>query len=155
MKKLLLIFSFVSFYFLNSAQTTLYQNLKALIAEKRPDISTENRLIAFNVWSIDNPESREANKAFEKVYGVYENARLKGGSKGIIVIAVNKDNLSAEAVVTIAKDDVVKTISVKLSEIAGIDPDTANSIFDSNGNEVYKNLNSQAVNSSIAHLITR
>ena len=155
MKKLLFTLSFAAIGLLSSAQVSLYQNAKKLLSETHPEISTENRLIAINVWSETNTESREANKGFEKTYSVYERARLKGGSKGIIVIAVNKDELTPTAVITFTKDGISKLISVKLSDLEGIDANTTNVVFDSNGNEVYKNLSAPNIYSSINHLITR
>jgi len=155
MKKLLLSFSFAALTLAGTAQTSLYQNVKKLISEIHPEISTENKLIAFNVWSIEDPDSREANKSFEKAYTVYEHARLKGGSKGIIVIAVNKNNLTSEAVITFAKDGIIRMIPVKWTELEGIGQGLNNCVFDSSGNEVYKNLSAQNVFSSINHLITR
>jgi len=155
MKKLLLSLSFVSFIISGNAQNTTCQNLRKLINERHPEISMENKLIAFNVWSQENIESREANKAFEKTYSVYEHARLKGGSKGMVVVAVNKENLSGEAVITFTKDGISKMISLKLSDLEGLESGTFNGVYDSNGNEIYKNLSSQAIFGSINHLITR
>ena len=155
MKKLLLSFIFIFPGLFSNAQTNLYQNIKKLLTETHPEIITENRLIAFNTWSLDNAESRECNKSFEKTYGVYEHAHLKGGSKGIIVVAFNKDNLSSDAVITFTKDGITKIISYKFVDLESLDSNIQNAVFDSNGNEIYRNLSAQNVYNSINHLITR
>ena len=89
---------------------------------------------------MENQESREANKSFEKTYSVYEYAHLKGGSKGLIVISFNKENLSSTAVITYNKDGISKIIPFKLSDLESLDESTSNLVFDSAGNEIYKNL---------------
>lgn len=155
MKKIFLTLSLSALGLFANAQSNLYQNIKKIITESDPGINMENRLIAFNVWSINDAESREANKAFEKAYTVYEYALLKGGRKGIIVIAVNKENLSSEAVIMLTKDGIKKMIPVKLSDLEGLESSNSNSVFDSNGNEIYKNLSALVIFSSINHLITR
>ena len=154
-KKLLLTLSLITFGLFAQSQTNLFSNVKRIIAESHPEINLDNKLIALNVWSVDNSESREANKSFEKAYNIYEVAILKGGRKGIVVLAVSKDELSSEAVITLKKDGVTKMISVKLNELEGLDAGTSNIIFDGEGHEVYKNLSSPNVFSSIQHLITR
>jgi len=155
MKKILLTFSFIAFGLFSQAQNDLFKTLKQIIIEIHPEIGLENKLIALNVWSVDDMDSRETNKSFEKAYGVYEHAVLKGGRKGIIVLAVNKNELSSEAVIMLTKDGITKMISVKLSEIAGLDGNITNIIYDSEGHEIYKNLSAPNVFSSINHLITR
>ncbi|PBQ34396.1 hypothetical protein CNR22_22330 [Sphingobacteriaceae bacterium] len=155
MKKILLTFCLITVGLFAQAQTNLFSNLKRIISETAPEINIDNKLIAMNVWSLDNMESREANKSFEKAYGVYEVAILKGGRKGLIVLAINKDELTSEAVITLKKDGVTKMISVKLSELPGLDANTSNLVFDKDGNEIYRNLSSPNVFSSINHLITR
>jgi hypothetical protein len=141
---------------LYTAQTDLYTTLKKTIEFSGPEINMDNKLIAFNVWSTDDEQSRETNKNFEKAYTVYEHARLKGGRRGILVVLVNKDNLSGTAVITLHKDGVTKCISVKAEDIPEISA-TANKnmVFDSSGNEVYANLPAASVFSKIQQLITR
>lgn len=136
-------------------QTAAYLKIKKLVMETHPEISTDNRLIAFNIWSMEDAESREANKGFEKAYYTYEYARLKGGSRGIIVISVSREELSPEAVITLSKDGISKLLRLKLSDIEGLEPGVFNAVYDSNGNEVYRNLGAASVYSSVNHLITR
>ncbi|WP_317897390.1 hypothetical protein [Aurantibacillus circumpalustris] len=155
MKIFFITVSFAVATFSASAQNNLYQNIKKLINETHSEISTENKLIAFNIWSLDNLESRETNKQFEKAYSVYESSFLKGGRNGLIVVSINKNNLSSPALVTYAKDGITKTIPFKLSDFEDLDTSITNAVFDSNGGGVYQNLSSQNVLGSIHHLITR
>jgi hypothetical protein len=155
MKKVLFTAALLAFSLIYNAQSDVYLNLKKLIRETHPELNTDNKLIAFNVWSVDDAKSREANKSFEKVIQVYQNARLKGGLKGIIVVAINKDELSSSANIAFSKDGIAQSISVKLSDLELIQPGNLNSVFDSNGTEVYKNLDPSEVYSSVNKLVTR
>lgn len=139
--------------FLN-AQTGLHAKIKLLLLRQYPELSADNKLIAINVWQNDDAESRETAKAFEKVYSVYQSARLKGGLKGIIVIGISRDNLSPDAVITLRKDGVTTTLAMK-AEDAKETEGIKNIVFDVYGNEVYKDLPSGAVFSSVQKLITR
>jgi hypothetical protein len=156
MKKSLLTLSLSLFGLCFSAQTELYQKIKKVIIETHPEIITDNRLIALNVWNVSDLDSREANKNFDKAYKVYEYAKLKGGVKGMIAVAVNTDNLSNVATIAFTKDSVTKLISLKAedlnaSEIQGI----KNIVFDSSGEIVYKDLPPKKISEMINQLITR
>lgn len=156
MKKIVFTLSISALSFLCGAQTNLYQSLKKVIQVSHPEINMNDKLLAFNVWSVNDQESREANKSFEKAFSVYENAKLKGGLKGIVVLAINKDNLTSSAAIVFTKDGNSKIISVKLEDVVGMDASAPlNAVYDSNGNEVYKNLNTAVIYSSINRLITR
>lgn len=156
MNKLVIALAAVLCTAIYSAQTDAYVKLKKAIELAHPEISTENRLIAYNMWSVSDAESRDANKSFEKVYRTYEYARLSGGRRGIVVLVVNKDNLTGTAVITLHKDGVDKCLSVKAEDLPEISAGAAtNMVFDSNGNEVYRDLPAASVFSSIQKLITR
>ena len=142
--------------FLVNAQTDLYIKIRQLIHDAQPEIITDNKLIAFNSWSSDNTESREANKGFEKVYKIYEYARLKGGLKGVVVITVNRDPLSSMAAITLKKDGIVKLVSVNAADIKDLPLATGkNIVFDSDGKEVYRDLEPSKIFTSFNQLITR
>ena len=155
MKFIFTVVSFAILTFSGNAQSSSYLNIKKIITETHPEINTENKLIAFNVWSISNQESREANKQFEKVYSVYESALLTGGSKGVIVISINTDNLSSNALIVYTKDGLSKLLPFKWSDFENLDSTTSNAVFDSSGKEVYKNLSTQSVFNSFHQLVTR
>jgi hypothetical protein len=156
MNRLVIAFAAVFYAAFFSAQTDAYVKLKKAIELSHPEISTENKLIAFNIWSLADPESREVNKSFEKVYHTYQYAKLKGGRQGIVVVVISKDNLSGTAVITLHKDGVDKSVSVKAEDLPEISDGAAtNMVFDSNGNEVYRNLPAAQVFSEIQQLITR
>lgn len=156
MKKLFLIIStFFLSTFLN-AQSDLYVKIKKVLQQTHPELVTDNKLIAINIWSVEDANSRETNKSFEKTYTVYEFARLKGGLRGIVFVALNLDNLSSTATITLSKDGVIKSISLKAEDVEGLNSyEIENIVFDSTGNFVYKNLPPSTVFSSIQSLITR
>lgn len=137
-----------------SGQNGLCARLRLLIQQTHPEISIENKLIAVYVWEIGDDESRKTGQSFEKAFEVYRAAKLKGGSKGLIVVGVNRDNLTSQANITLQKDGVVRTIAVKQQEVPeaqGI----RNMVFDAWGNEVYSDLGPEEPYKSIQKLITR
>lgn len=136
------------------AQTGLYAKLRLLIQQKAPEMLLDNKLIAVHVWSCDNADSRIAGQSFEKAFEVYRAAKLKGGSKGLVVVGVSADNLNPEATIVLQKDGITRTIAVKSNELvdmAGI----RNMVFDAYGNEVYRDLEPSQPYASIQKLITR
>jgi hypothetical protein len=156
MKKLLLICSaFFLSTFLN-AQSDLYVKIKKALQQTHPELVTDNKLLAINIWSVEDINGRETNKSFEKAYHVYEFARLKGGLRGLVFVTLNVDNLSSTATITLSKDGVIKSISLKAEDVEGLNSyGIENVVFDSTGNSVYKNLSASTVFSSIQSLITR
>ena len=142
--------------FLLSAQSNLNFEVKNLIFSQYPNTNIENTLLAINFWSVSDSKSRDLNKAFEKVANTYEFAHLKGGSKGIVVLLINKDNLSSLANISLSKDGIKKSINLKLSDLKQHNSDLpSNIIFDSNGKIIYDNLEAINVFEKINQLITR
>ena len=142
--------------FLLSAQSNLNFEVKNLIYSNYPNTNIENTLLAINFWSVSDSKSRDLNKAFEKVANTYEFAHLKGGLKGIVVLLVNKDNLSSLANISLSKDGIKKAINLKLSDLKQHNSDLpSNIIFDSNGKIIYDNLEAINVYEKINQLITR
>ena len=142
--------------FLLSAQSNLNFEVKNLIYSNYPNTNIENTLLAINFWSVSDSKSRDLNKAFEKVANTYEFAHLKGGLKGIVVLLVNKDNLSSLANISLSKDGIKKSINLKLADLKQHNSDLpSNIIFDSNGKIIYNNLDAINVFEKINQLITR
>ena len=142
--------------FLLSAQSNLNFEVKNLIYSNYPNTNIENTLLAINFWSVSDSKSRDLNKAFEKVANTYEFAHLKGGLKGIVVLLVNKDNLSSLANISLSKDGIKKSINLKLSDLKQHNSDLpSNIIFDSNGKIIYDNLEAINVFEKINQLISR
>ena len=142
--------------FLLSAQSNLNFEVKNLIYSNYPNTNIENTLLAINFWSVSDSKSRDLNKAFEKVANTYEFAHLKGGLKGIVVLLINKDNLSSLANISLSKDGIKKSINLKSSDLKQHNSDLpSNIIFDSNGKIIYDNLEAINVFEKINQLITR
>lgn len=131
------------------AQDSFYTNLISKIKSKYPEINTTNKLIAINFWQAKDISSRECNKQFDKVFTVYEFSKLKGGSKGIICFNVCIDESLAE--ISSQKDGIKKLMPLTISANDGL----KNIVFNTNGEEVYKNLESNIIFESIHQLITR
>jgi len=151
MKKLTFIFLFIAFNTFLNAQSDIFLKLKKAIAENHPEISLENKLIAVNIWSANNQESREANKQFNKTYKIYEFAKLKGGLKGLVCVTINKDGETASIILN--NDGVTKLIQINALDITS--NTSSNVLFDDQGKEIYKNIPSGKIFESINKLITR
>lgn len=135
-----------------NAQLSLFVKIKNQLKIDHPEISLENKLIAVNVWTSADKNSRDANKQFNKAFNIYEFAKLKGGVKGIICVTINK--LNETATIILMKDSANKLVqinNINLNDISTI----TNSVFDAQGNEVYKNLATDKIFESINKLITR
>lgn len=152
MRKITLTLLFVASSIFLNAQSDLFSKVKKGLREIHPELNLENHLIAVNVWSANDAASREANKQFNKVYGIYEFAKLKGGLKGLICVTINKDGESASIILN--KDGATKLIQLSNIDVASLNSNT-NSVFDENGVEVYKNISSDKIFESINQLITR
>ena len=120
----------------------------------------DSRLIAVNLWSVNDKSSRELNQEFEEAYKTFEYAKLKGGNKGIIVLNINLDNDVVNADITLKKDGITKLMKVSndnteiINAFKGKSPGY-NIVFDDKGNLVYENLIQGSVFTSIQKLITR
>ncbi len=154
---------YISIFVLGSllcnAQSNLYNKLNAYLNDHTKEILA-NRMIAINVWSVNDKNSRDINAEFEKAYKTYDYARLKGGSKGIIVLNINLDKDAVNTDITAKKDGVTRSITIPndnaevLKELKD-KPAGYNIVFDSNGNIVYENLTTGNVFNAIHQLITR
>lgn len=142
-----------------NAQNDLYSKLNSFVANQTKEV-LENRLIAVNIWSVNDKNSRELNIEFEEAYKTFEYAKLKGGNRGIIVLNVNLDSDPVNADITLQKDGVTKLIkvpSVNTEIINSLKGKNAgyNIVFDNKGNLVYENLLQGTVFTNIQKLITR
>lgn len=156
MKKLFLLLSFFGLQYGIKAQSLLFNQIKEAITAQRPELSLQNKLIAFTVWEVSDIESRECNKAFEKAYNTYYKAKLKGGKNGFVAISINKDNMSELAIIAYKKDGIKEMFCVKLSDLnlPALDQ-IKNQIYDADGAVLFTDLPSSSVFSSIHSLITR
>lgn len=155
MKKIFLIQVFFLFCMIVKAQTVSYQKLKDLLQLYHPEINTENKLIAYTLWLPEDKESRELLKQFEKVYGFYEFAKLKGGSKGLIVLAFDQSNSESNTRISFHKDGILKTIPFNSDLLDANVSALKNAVFDANGNMILKNLDKAQVIESIHQRISR
>jgi hypothetical protein len=145
--------------FFTKAQTELYAKLKSFVTDNTKEKTTQ-RLIAIQVWSANDKDSREKNAQFEEAYNVYCNAKLKGGNKGIIVLNICLDKDGVMSDIALKKDGISKSIKVPsdYNSVAELLKDKSpgyNAVFDENGNLVYENLEKNSVFSSVQKLITR
>ncbi|MBK9283385.1 MAG: hypothetical protein IPM51_03610 [Sphingobacteriaceae bacterium] len=135
-----------------SAQDNLYTKIKERLKAEHPEINLENKLIAVNVWSAQDKTSRDMNAELNKAYSIYEFAKLKGGSRGMIGVLVSLNEDLSLNDITLTKDKTEKAISVVSNglNVSGI----KNVIFDSEGTVIQKNLEA-GLFKQINQLVTR
>ncbi len=154
-----IVFSFALLFLskgIHSQNEQLFKGVKQLLQTRHPELNLEDKLIALNFWSVSDESSREANLAFEKVCSTYSVSKLKGGKKGLVVVLLNKDSLDDLSVITLNKEGILCSHSLKLSELQKQTLiETKNVVFNSNGELVFSNLPNDQIFSSIHSLITR
>lgn len=158
-KKVSLIIAVMIISLVSNAQSDLYTKLSSFISNQTKE-STTNRLIAINVWSVNDNNSRKLNTEFEEVYKTFEYAKLKGGVQGIIIMDINFENDVVNADITLQKDGIKKLIKVSVDNTEIVNhlkgkPAGYNVVFDCKGNLIYENLAPGNVFNSIQKLITR
>jgi hypothetical protein len=156
MKKLVVFFTLVILGLTVKAQTPSYNQLVSIVKEKLPNLDLSNKLIAIHFWSASNKVSRETNKQFDKAYGYWENAKLKNGTKGLVIISCNIDDVTTGSI-TAGKDGIVKMPLVNKNDYAflkGIAVGT-NLVYDNTTTKVYQDLTSDNVFNSFNQLLTR
>jgi hypothetical protein len=159
MLKKIFLFLFASIAFCATAQTASFADVRTLIQSQADGIDLNNRLVALQVWSVNSPESREQNKAFDKTFTTFEWAKLKGGKHGIVCITVCIDP-SSSATIAFTKDGITKLKTISKQDVAYLTSlqslnASYNVVFDANGQKVYESLPSGKIYSSIQQLITR
>lgn len=156
MKKLFLYSVLMLGCFIAKAQTPTYNQLYSIIKAKLPNMDLSNKIIAINVWSATNKQSREANKQFDKVFQSYENAKLKNGTKGVVIVSCNIDDVTTGSI-TSGKDGIVKLININKSEYAALSNVSVgtNLIYDNTFAKIYENVTSDKIFESFQILLTR
>jgi hypothetical protein len=135
---------------------SLFSEIRKSISVEHPEVDFNDHLLAFSVWSTEDKDSRILNKEIERTYSVYRQARLKGGSKGLIVVLYNKENLASSAVIALQKDGVLQSFSLPLSALtADLLRRQDSGLFDAVGNTVSTDLTAETFYSLIQGLITR
>lgn len=156
------IFLLFWFWFLTinlNSQNSGYYSLTSYI-QKHTKENIQNKLIAVNIWSASDKNSRDANVDLNSAIEVFKNAKLKGGNKGIIGVIICLDNDEITSNIALTKEGVKNVIIVNASELSSF-PELSqkassyNIVFDSNGNMIFENLASNSIFNSIRNLITR
>jgi hypothetical protein len=155
MKKNLLSVLFIVLGCSAFGQVSLFETVRTTITRQYPELRAEEKLIVINFWSANDPGSRELNEAFNKNYSIYKFARLKGGRKGMIAVAVNTGNDASQATITLRKDGALELLPLTIADTGLSEAPFKNAVFDSEGNRVYTDLVASEVFMKINQLLTR
>ncbi len=80
-----------------------------------PELDLQNKILFINVWQSSNIESRENNKEFLRVSGIYHQAKLKNGSKGVAYINICLDAEVYNWVLCTKRDSIVSKYNLENS----------------------------------------
>ena len=163
MKKLVLLpLLFLSFVM--HSQMIDYTAIIKVISETYPEIDFSNKLLAISVWNSTDKTSREMNAELHKTYTVYKDAKLSGGLKGVVLISISSDTDEMNFKIAEKKDALhfpftlcdfkSYNLNSKLSQMK-LNKNITNVVFDSNGNLIYTNLQTEGIFKSFNTLITR
>lgn len=163
MKKLVLLpLLFLSFVM--HSQMIDYTAIRKVISETYPEIDFSNKLLAISVWNSTDKTSRDMNAELHKTYTVYKDAKLSGGLKGVVLISISSDTAEMNFKIAEKKDALhfpftlcdfkSYNLNSKLSQMK-LNKNMTNVVFDSNGNLIYTNLQTEAIFKSFNTLITR
>ncbi|MBS1650411.1 MAG: hypothetical protein JSU07_00205 [Bacteroidetes bacterium] len=138
------------------AQTPSFQELRSIIETTHPEISLNDKAIAFHVWSVADKSSREANIEFGKIGYTLQVAKIKNASKGLVVISCNTDNTSV-GTIAFQRDSIKKAIFISKNDYTFLNNCSVNQnvIYDSFGNKLYQDLKVSAIFKSFADILTR
>lgn len=154
--KLSLIGVLCMFAVAGKSQSSLFNALRKAITEQHPEIDLSEKLIAYHYWQINAVESRAENLSFEKAAEVYRNAKLKGGTQGIVVVLINNVDVETEAQIVFKKDGIVYCVGITRENIdLQNNISTRNGIIDASGVVIAKDIPSDRIYSTIQSLITR
>jgi hypothetical protein len=159
MKKVSFLVLFIAFINVLNSQTSEYFSLVSYIQDHLQQ-NTQNRLIAVSVWTPSDKNSRDVNSQLNEACYVFQNAKLKGGNKGIIGLIICNDADEVSANIILKKDNISNLIVVNASQLSSFPelskkPSSYNAVYNMNGEKVYENLQSNTVFDSIRNLITR
>lgn len=147
------------------SQTADYFTIKNSISKTYPEIDFNNKLLAISVWNSSDIVSRELNKEFHKTWFTYQEAKLKGGLKGVIFISICSDEDELNFRIS-EKKDAISSYPYTICDFQSykqkgklatmkLDSSIKNIVFDINGNLIYQNLEMSTVFKSFNNLITR
>jgi hypothetical protein len=151
MKKLALILFIVVAKAL--AGQTDFKSIKTKLSEKYPNVNLDGKLIFVNYWSPSDEESRQRNKQLNSTYHVYEHAKLKGGNKGLIAVAICESEESEATKSILKSDNAANLFTLSLGTSSANTPN--NLLFDSEGKVISSGIKSDEIFNSIHKLITR
>lgn len=160
MKKNLFLFICLGFLSFNlSSQALDYNSLVSYIKTYTKE-DPKDRIIAVNIWSVADKNSRDGNIDLNNTTTIYKNAKLKNGSKGVIGIVICTDNDPMTNTIALKKDGINTLIMINAADVSQsilLNGKTSgyNVGFDSNGNVLFENMQNTTFLNSIRNLITR
>ena len=158
-KNILLIFCLGFLAIQLNAQELNYNSLVSYI-QKNTKENTANKIIAVNIWSVNDKSSRDANIDLNNTTYIFKDAKLKNGSKGMIGISICLDNDEVANNIILKKDGINTLLRVNASELTNTISLTGKTAgynigFDSEGNLLFENQQNTTFLNSIRNLITR
>lgn len=152
MKKIFLLFIVFCFSTIK-AQDALRNNINLVLSQKYSDINTTNKLLLVHRVSSSQEQSKnDITNELEKTTKVYANAKLKGGTKGMICVVIAENT---NQVIALKKNlKYCQVLSEDDFESSTLKAFTT-TVIDANGNITNDHVQAKSIYSTIQSLITR
>lgn len=160
--------SFVILFFFTflkvNGQNNNYASIQKEITSTFPEINFSNKLLVLSIWNSNDLNSREMNKEIQRVYTIYQGAKLKDGLKGVVFVSISSDNNELQYSICRNKD--LNTYNYSICDFKGYDKNSKlfnmsldnnikNIVYNSKGILVYQNLETDKIFKSFNSLLTR
>lgn len=89
------------------AQNNQRDEIIGLIEKNNLSREYEDKMILISCWSVKNLASREKNKEAQRVYKIYEQSKLVGGSNGVYFVSLCTDCNALNYNITISRDSIL------------------------------------------------
>lgn len=162
-KNIILIF-FILISGLSFSQTINYSKIVSKITSNHPNLDISNKILIVSVWNSTDASSRDMNKEFFRTYKTYQHAKLSGGLKGVIFISISSDAEELNFKIAAQKDisdyplvfcDYLSFQEPGMLYDLNISANTKNLIFNSSGELIFSNLETNSIFITFNKLTTR
>jgi hypothetical protein len=163
MKKALILSVFSLLFSNYYAQDNPKNKIANLLERNNLSQEFEDKLLLISFWSVKDLNSRDRNKEAQRVFKIYENAKLKGGSKGVYFLNMCMDCNALNYTIAVKRDSLIDKHSIYLkdTELTSVnktfelDSRPVVFLYDKDGNLIKRGLKKEDVFPVLLNLITR
>lgn len=93
-----------------------FETITKFILKYDSKAKLDDKLIMISFWSVADVETREATKEMQRVFKIYENAKLLNGSKGVYFLNFCTNTDKFDYKLAIQKDSLVNNLSFMITQ---------------------------------------